>query len=68
MDVKNVPSSFKWTNFDEKELNGLSLIDKKAYLKKHEVNIRQSLGEAVPTIIFSKIAKNIKESLSKVKK
>lgn len=64
----NVPSSFKWTNNDEKELNEFSLIDKKAYLKKNEANIRQSLGEAVPTIIFSKIAKNIKDSLSKVKK
>lgn len=64
----NIPACFKWSNDNEKELNKLSLSDKKAFLKKHEINIRQSLGEAVPTIIFSKIAKNIKDSLSKVEK
>lgn len=64
----NVPFNFKWTNDDENMLNKLSLSDKKLYLKKHEVNIRQSLGEAVPTIIFSKIAKNIKRALASVKK
>lgn len=64
----NVPFNFKWTNDDENMLNKLSLSDKKLYLKKHEVNIRQSLGEAVPTIIFSKIAKNIKRALASVEK
>ena len=64
----NVPFSFKWTIDDETILNKLSLSDKKIYLKKNEVNIRQSLGEAVPTIIFSKIAKNIKRALTSVKK
>lgn len=62
----NVPAGFKWSQQDETVLNQLSLTDKQAYLKKHEVNIRQSLGEAVPTIIFSKIAKNIKEALANV--
>ena len=33
-------------------------------MKKHEINIRQSLGEAVPTEIFRQIAKNIYEFLS----
>ena len=48
----NIPENFKWTNHTLSELNELNEIEKKAYLKKHEVNIRQSLGEAVPTIIF----------------
>ena len=64
----NIPENFKWTNHTLSELNELNEIEKKAYLKKHEVNIRQSLGEAVPTIIFSKIAKNIKEGLEHAKK
>ena len=64
----NVPESFKWTKHTISELNDFNEIEKKAYLKKHEVNIRQSLGEAVPTIIFSKIAKNIKEGLEHAKK
>lgn len=57
----NIPDTFKWSSHNLAELNKLDEVDKKSYLKKHEVNIRQSLGEAVPTIIFSKIAKNIKK-------
>lgn len=64
----NVPPDFKWTIEDEATLNKLNLSEKKVYLKKNEVNIRQSLGEAVPTIIFSKIAKNIREALANDKK
>ncbi|WP_336956186.1 DNA cytosine methyltransferase [Acinetobacter johnsonii] len=64
----NIPKKFKWTNHTLFELNRLSDLEKKEYLKKHEVNIRQSLGEAVPTIIFSKIAKNIKNGLENAKK
>lgn len=63
----NIPESFKWTNHSLSELNDLNETEKKTYLKKHEVNIRQSLGEAVPTIIFSKIAKNIKKGLEHAK-
>ena len=35
-----------------------------AILKKEEVNIRQNLGEAVPTIIFKQIAHKIDSTLS----
>jgi len=35
--------------------------DKRAYIRKEEIKIRQSIGEAVPTIIFKQIAKKIKE-------
>lgn len=59
MRMMTVPDSFKWSDDSLEYLNSLSLKDKKAYLKKEEVKIRQSLGEAVPTIIFREIAANI---------
>ena len=49
------------------ELQKLGNIDvvesKKKFFKKEELKIRQSIGEAVPTIIFQQIAYNIKNSL-----
>ena len=63
MMMMTVPESFKWSDEDVDYLNTLSLDDKRAYLKKEEIKIRQSLGEAVPTQIFRDIAKNILEVL-----
>ena len=63
--MMTVPYSFKWSDNSFKTLNSMSLTDKKAYLKKEEIKIRQSLGEAVPTIIFRSIASNIADVLSK---
>ena len=60
----NIPHSFKWTNLSFEELNKLSLKDKIDFLKKNELNIRHSIGESVPTIIFSKIALNIKKRIN----
>jgi DNA (cytosine-5)-methyltransferase 1 len=37
--------------------------EKKKLLKKEEINIRQSLGEAVPTVIFGSIAKKVRGKL-----
>lgn len=68
MTFMNVPANFKWSPNQESDLNQLSTDDKIAYLKKNEINIRQSLGEAVPTIIFSKIAKKIKQALAHAEK
>lgn len=65
MIMMNIPKTFKWSSIPEKELNNLNQEERKEYLKKNEVNIRQSIGEAVPTIIMSKIAKNIKNELKK---
>ena len=62
--MMTVPSSFKWTDDDPQALNSLEHSGKVAFLKKHEVNIRQSLGEAVPTEIFREIAKNYNEAFS----
>ena len=64
MRMMTVPESFKWTNDELKSLNALSEIEKSQYLKKHEMNIRQSLGEAVPTEIFKNIARNYQDAFS----
>lgn len=64
MKMMTVPDSFKWSEEDFSDLNALSIPEKKAYLKKEEIKIRQSLGEAVPTEIFRSIAKKIAAVLS----
>ena len=64
MRMMSVPETFKWTNHTLEELNSLPVVDKERYLSQNDINIRQSLGEAVPTEIFRQIAKNI----SKVEK
>lgn len=61
--MMNIPKEFKWVEISEKDLNNLSLGEKRIFLKKNEINIRQCIGEAVPTIIMRKIAKNIKNIL-----
>ena len=62
--MMSVPQSFEWSAIPYKQLNALPLEEKQKYLKKEDVNIRQSLGEAVPTIIFKQIAQKIKTKLS----
>lgn len=65
MKIMTIPDSFKWTSIEENVLNNLSYEDKRKFLKKEEINIRQSIGEAVPTEIFRNIAYNIKNCLNK---
>lgn len=57
--MMTVPDSFKWTAEEFDSLNKLSVFEKRKFLKKEEIKIRQSLGEAVPTVIFRSIAKKI---------
>lgn len=57
--MMTIPDTFRWTNTDLNTLNGRTEEEKRAFLKKEETNIRQCIGEAVPTRIFEKIAKNI---------
>ena len=64
MKMMTVPNSFRWSAEDERSLNRLDHSLKVAHLKTHEMNIRQSLGEAVPTQIFRSIAKNFKVAFS----
>ena len=66
MRFMTIPDSFKWVDFTTVELNNMTYLEKKAIYKKHEMNIRRSIGEAVPTAVFSSIAKNIINVTSKV--
>jgi DNA (cytosine-5)-methyltransferase 1 len=65
MMMMTIPSAFRWIDTDFAELNAMSEMAKRSFLKKNEINIRQSLGEAVPTEIFRSIAANIKFMLGK---
>lgn len=62
--MMSVPKEFAWSNIPYQQLNALSLEEKRKFLKKEDVNIRQSLGEAVPTIIFQQIAHKIKKKVA----
>lgn len=61
--MMSVPDSFQWSELPFGQLNALPLKEKEAFLKKEEMNIRQNLGEAVPTVIFRQIANKIKKIL-----
>lgn len=63
--MMSVPSSFNWSDVSFDELNKLTFKEKEAFLKKEEMNIRQNLGEAVPTIIFKQIAAKVRKILCK---
>jgi DNA (cytosine-5)-methyltransferase 1 len=63
MNMMSIPETFKWVDMHLAELNKLSDEEKKKILKKEEINIRQSIGEAVPTVIFTGIAQNLKRKL-----
>ncbi len=58
--MMTVPEEFKWSESSLDELNALPLSQKRNYLRKEEIKIRQSLGEAVPTAIFRAVAANIR--------
>lgn len=59
MKMMTIPDEFMWVDKPLEELNALPDDSKKALLKKEEIKIRQSIGEAVPTEIFYQIAHNI---------
>ncbi|HHP7503749.1 TPA: DNA cytosine methyltransferase [Staphylococcus aureus] len=62
--MMNIPREFKWIpGYTFEELNDLNIENKRKILKENEINIRQSIGEAVPTVIMQKVAKKIKEAI-----
>ena len=63
MNFMTIPSDFKWTDIDLKQLNSLDIEDKKKFLKKNELNIRRCIGEAVPTKVLQNIAVKIARAL-----
>lgn len=62
--MMSVPDNFKWSDIPFEKLNKMTAKEKQAFLKKEEMNIRQNLGEAVPTVIFRQIAYKIRKVLS----
>lgn len=61
MRVMTIPDNFKWIKED---INAQETKDNRTELmKKHELTIRRCIGEAVPTKIMFKIAKNINDML-----
>ena len=64
MKIMTIPDDFRWTNKSLEQLNEMSEDEKKRVLKKEEIKIRQSIGEAVPTEIFCQIAEKIKDFMN----
>lgn len=62
MRMLSIPESFEWSHLKTEKLNKFTELEKKAFLKKEELNIRHCLGEAVPTGVFKNIASNIKKA------
>lgn len=62
MRMLSIPESFEWSHIKTDKLNEFTELEKKAFLKKEELNIRHCLGEAVPTGVFKNIASNIKKA------
>jgi DNA (cytosine-5)-methyltransferase 1 len=62
--MMTIPKDFKWVNENIDNLIKLSQEKKNKFLSKEEINIRQSIGEAVPTEIFRQIAEKISKSLN----
>jgi DNA (cytosine-5)-methyltransferase 1 len=65
MRMMNIDENFKWTTEDE-IVNNYSFEDKKKFLKKYELTIRKSIGEAVPSNVFYEIAKNYKDKMEEI--
>ena len=65
MTMMTIPENFRWLNMDLQTLNALSPEEKVSVYKTHEMNIRQCLGEAVPTEIMRQIAKKIRKCMSR---
>lgn len=64
MKMMTIPEQFRWLDKDLKELNALTYEEKRKLSKKEEMNIRQSIGEAVPTAVFQSIARKISNFLN----
>lgn len=65
--MMSIPDNFKWIDASLEQLNSLNDDEKIKTSKKYEINIRQSIGEAVPTAIFRQIAQKILNFMRKQK-
>jgi len=64
MAMMTIPDDFRWVDMSLEELNALSNEEKLDVYKSHEMNIRQCLGEAVPTEIMRQLAAAIRHKLA----
>ncbi len=64
MAMMTIPDDFRWVDMSLEELNALSNEEKLDVYKSHEMNIRQCLGEAVPTEIMRQLAATIRNKLA----
>lgn len=58
--LMTIPASFKWVEDKELPSNSAPFCDKEKFRKKYEFNIRQCIGEAIPTQVITNIANKIK--------
>lgn len=65
MKLMTIPATFRWVKEEDSALKKMTEIEKRKVLKREEINIRQSIGEAVPTVIFQQIANKISTFLQK---
>lgn len=63
MAMMTIPDDFHWVDMSIEELNALLDEEKQDIYKNHEMNIRQCLGEAVPTEIMRQLAVAIRSKL-----
>lgn len=59
--MMGVPDEFRWAHFSNEVLNQLPYEQKQEFIREHDTNIRQCLGEGVPTPIFFAIANKARE-------
>ena len=63
MEMMTIPRSFKWVPQTLDELNALSGDEKRRVYRANEANIRQCIGEAVPTEVIRQIAARTRDAL-----
>ncbi|BBM65510.1 DNA methyltransferase [Vibrio alfacsensis] len=59
--MMSIPESFQWLPAGSIPANSADFETKNQFRKKTEVNIRQCLGEAVPSAVFGEIGKKIQK-------
>lgn len=64
MRMMSVPRGFKWSKDSLAVLSKMPVPAKRDFLKANEMNIRQCLGEAVPTGVFRRIANKARIALT----
>lgn len=67
MKMMTIPDSFKFFGMENNAFQKMTIDDQVKYYKKYELNIRRTIGEAVPTFLFEKIVDRFENEMSKIK-